>query len=203
MQNTQKKMDSASLSTRKNILQCAIELIKYNGYSKVTIQQICKAAKITKSTFYYHFKSKDHLLEDFTTQIGYDVEQDFSLILMEDTFIKQIWGILKVYFERNILVGPQITKQVFISHLNAGDQKDFPRSAYAWEMMVKLIEKAQNAKEIPNLESPDKICMALYSATRGVCVTWSIENGDFDLITEACTIVNTILSPREGFSLTS
>ena len=37
-------------------------MFKENGYENVTVLQICKAAGITKRTFYYHFSSKDEII---------------------------------------------------------------------------------------------------------------------------------------------
>lgn len=200
MENYEKN-SKKSQNTKAAILQCALELIKKDGYSNVTIQQICREAAITKSTFYYHFESKEHLLEDFTNQVGYIVEDNYSNILMQDTYIKQLWEIFKIYFVRNHEVGAEITKQVFISSLDAGDQEDFPRSAYAWKMVLNLIEKAKKEGQIFNPYTAEEIGEALYSATRGCCVTWSIENGSFDLIEKCRNVMNAILIPVEGFKL--
>ena len=49
-------------NTKEKIRQQAISLFKENGYENVTVLQICKAAGITKRTFYYHFSSKDEII---------------------------------------------------------------------------------------------------------------------------------------------
>ncbi len=48
--------------TRKRILDAAYREFRKKGYSRVGVDEVAAAAKITKRTLYYHFRSKDDLL---------------------------------------------------------------------------------------------------------------------------------------------
>jgi len=48
--------------TRQKILQAAYKLFRRSGFFRVGVDEIAAAAKLTKRTLYYHFKSKDALL---------------------------------------------------------------------------------------------------------------------------------------------
>jgi AcrR family transcriptional regulator len=50
------------IATRKNILDAAYRLFRRRGYSRVSMDEIARASKLTKKALYYHFKSKDALL---------------------------------------------------------------------------------------------------------------------------------------------
>lgn len=50
--------------TRKRILEAAYRLFRRQGYSRVTMDEIAAAARLTKRTLYHHFESKDRLLAD-------------------------------------------------------------------------------------------------------------------------------------------
>jgi AcrR family transcriptional regulator len=50
------------VATRKNILDAAYRLFRRRGYSRVSMDEIARASKLTKKALYYHFKSKDALL---------------------------------------------------------------------------------------------------------------------------------------------
>jgi AcrR family transcriptional regulator len=52
----------SSETTRKRILDAAYKLFRRQGFSRVSIDEIALAAKLTKKTLYYHFESKDALL---------------------------------------------------------------------------------------------------------------------------------------------
>jgi AcrR family transcriptional regulator len=189
------------LKTRIRILQSALELIKENGYNKVTIPSICKAAGITKSTFYYHYQSKDDLIGDFIDQLGYITENSYAKILLQETYLKQIWAIFQILLEGNIAAGPAIVKQVFISYLNMGNHSYFPHSATSWNIVVKLLEKAQEDGQFKNNNYPENIAESTFELLRGVLITWAIEDGSFDLEETSKRLLTTLLLPAEGYDL--
>lgn len=49
--------------TRKTIMEAAYAQFRRKGYYRVSVDEIAAAAKVTKRTLYYHFESKDGLLE--------------------------------------------------------------------------------------------------------------------------------------------
>jgi AcrR family transcriptional regulator len=49
--------------TRRRIIDAAYALFYRNGFGRVSVDSIAAAAGVTKRTLYYHFKSKDQLLE--------------------------------------------------------------------------------------------------------------------------------------------
>ena len=50
------------IATINKIFAAAEECIKDNRISTIDINEICNTAGITKGAFYYHFRSKQHLL---------------------------------------------------------------------------------------------------------------------------------------------
>jgi len=55
-------MPRSSEPTRARILDAAYRLFRRKGFSRVGMDEIAAAAKVTKRTLYYHFDSKDALL---------------------------------------------------------------------------------------------------------------------------------------------
>jgi AcrR family transcriptional regulator len=52
----------AADNTRQRILDAAYTLFYQRGFARVGVDEVASAAKVTKRTLYYHFKSKDQLL---------------------------------------------------------------------------------------------------------------------------------------------
>lgn len=50
--------------TRELILDSSARLFRLQGYTATTLRQIAKAAKIKAGSIYYHFKSKDEVLQE-------------------------------------------------------------------------------------------------------------------------------------------
>lgn len=67
-------------ATKELILIEASKLFSSQGYEKTTLDQILENANIAKGTFYYHFKSKEQLVEELINQ-GY---AQFSTIASQD-----------------------------------------------------------------------------------------------------------------------
>jgi AcrR family transcriptional regulator len=55
-------MPRSSGQTRRRILDGAYRLFRRQGYSRVSMDEVAAAARVTKRTLYYHFESKDQLL---------------------------------------------------------------------------------------------------------------------------------------------
>lgn len=55
-------MPRSADQTRQKILQAAYKLFRRSGFFRVGVDEIAAAARLTKRTLYYHFKSKDALL---------------------------------------------------------------------------------------------------------------------------------------------
>jgi AcrR family transcriptional regulator len=56
-------MPRSAARTRQHILDAAYILIRRKGYTRVSMDEIAGATRVTKRTLYYHFRSKDSLLE--------------------------------------------------------------------------------------------------------------------------------------------
>jgi len=54
-------IDRRVLRTRRALQHAFLRLITEKGYDAVSIQDICEAADVGRSTFYLHFASKDDL----------------------------------------------------------------------------------------------------------------------------------------------
>jgi AcrR family transcriptional regulator len=54
-------MDRRVVRTRRALQHAFLKLVAEKGYDAVSIQDICKAADVGRSTFYLHFTGKEHL----------------------------------------------------------------------------------------------------------------------------------------------
>lgn len=51
----------AKTDARTKLLQAALAMIRAQGYSATSVDELCAAAGVTKGAFFHHFKSKDEL----------------------------------------------------------------------------------------------------------------------------------------------
>lgn len=53
--------NSTPHESRRRFLDAAVQLIRERGYEAATIDDLCRAAGLTKGSFFHHFKSKEDL----------------------------------------------------------------------------------------------------------------------------------------------
>jgi TetR/AcrR family transcriptional repressor of nem operon len=53
--------ETIQLPTRTRLLDAALHLIRAQGYSATSVDDICREAGLTKGAFFHHFKSKEDL----------------------------------------------------------------------------------------------------------------------------------------------
>ena len=58
MQDTKAKTGS---ETRSKLLEAAMNVMRQKGYAATTVDDICRAAGLTKGSFFHHFASKEEL----------------------------------------------------------------------------------------------------------------------------------------------
>jgi len=93
--------------SREAILRCALELFSRKGYEGTGVQKICEDAGIAKPTLYYHFGSKEGLLESVLSENFTELEQRLMSIepysTQTDIYEKDIYpvvlDIISVHFE--------------------------------------------------------------------------------------------------------
>lgn len=61
--------------TRERIQQVALDLFGEQGYEKTSLREIAERLDVTKAALYYHFKSKEEILESVLEDYLSDVEE--------------------------------------------------------------------------------------------------------------------------------
>jgi AcrR family transcriptional regulator len=194
-------LETSITNTQTRIINTALLLFKEHGYNNVTIQQICKACGIVKSTFYYYFPSKDALIESYTNEISRLAQENFSDILALDSYTEQLWAIFNSYIQKNNEYGVAIVNQVYSTRLKTTAEIDFPKSEKLFDTVVILVEKAQKYKEINNSSLSSDIAKILFYGSRGIIYSWGAEQGAFSLEDKLKDLFNTLLLPTKEHTI--
>jgi AcrR family transcriptional regulator len=73
-------MQTRSIETRKKIIQSARELFAQTGYESASVDDICRAAGISKGAFYHHFPSKQSVFMDLLEEWLIGIDQGLELL---------------------------------------------------------------------------------------------------------------------------
>lgn len=69
---------TAKIDARTRLLDAAIHVIRAQGYTATTVDDICREAGLTKGAFFHHFKSKEDLGVEAATHFGQMAEKLFG-----------------------------------------------------------------------------------------------------------------------------
>jgi TetR/AcrR family transcriptional repressor of nem operon len=64
--------------SKTRLLAAALQVIRAKGYAATTIDDVCHAAKVTKGSFFHHFKSKDAMALSAAAHFGALTEDFFA-----------------------------------------------------------------------------------------------------------------------------
>lgn len=170
-------------NTKKRIRESALRLFDERSFEEVTINEICKESGITKHTFYYYFKSKDDLLDNFyKIPCGLSMEE-FTTILSMDSYVEQLWMISSKLIGFVKANGTDILRQIMIKNLS-DDKGTFSFDTNEIKEVIKLqisiIEKAKKSGQILSV-IPSKDLVAIFQQVfHSTMFIWIVRNGDFD-----------------------
>jgi AcrR family transcriptional regulator len=85
---------------RKQLIQTAKDLFFKYGIKRVTVEEICKEANVSKMTFYKHFKNKNELVKTWITEMtDQALERYITLMQMDIPFEEKVRETIKMKLE--------------------------------------------------------------------------------------------------------
>jgi AcrR family transcriptional regulator len=103
--------------TRKRILDAAYRLFRRQGFSRVSMDEIASASRLTKRTLYHHFGSKDQLLADVLEaqhELALEAFRTFGSELSgsPEVIVQRMFQDLAVWADRPLWAGSGFTRLV-------------------------------------------------------------------------------------------
>ena len=170
--------------TRKHILQVAGSLFLQSNYDGVSIQDITRAAGITKGALYHHFTSKEQLFEEVAHNLVGTFETDFSALPSDS---------LRGFYTN--LVENRRSRGV-------GAQEDKLSSAHAFEINVyNLLWDA--VRLLPGFRASMESLNTLEHATWANAIQAAIDRGEIRRGLDPDKIATLFTSVPDGVGITS
>ena len=134
----------------KLIVETATDLFMRYGVKRVTVEEICQTAKISKMTFYKYFKNKKELAEYIIFSILDNAQIEFDAIWNEvSTFNQKI----DQFINLKMAYAKKFSKEFFIDFINLSPKihdKVMDYSKKNQIIFINLIEQAQKNRIIRN-----------------------------------------------------
>ena len=106
-----------SKDVKNKIINTSYNLFQTKGYDNVTINDICNACNITKTTFYRYISSKEDILTYFFNQINDELYDLVINIASADNYWQQIIYVFDLIIDRMQVFTKELYAQLFITNL--------------------------------------------------------------------------------------
>lgn len=172
--------------TKRRIFETAVRLIKENGYSNVTISEICKAAGVAKGSFYVHYNSKEDIVRaSYYTDMSEYIHRKYTAFLEAHPNIscnEKIICFMYLELEFAEYAGYEITCLAYT--LNLGTCVPGPSEHLAKREFTKSLYDAIQENSDKNISalSSDEIFHYFESVVRGIMATWCFSNDSFSIV---------------------
>ena len=154
------------------------ELFKEKGYETVTVNDICTACNITKTTFYYHLSSK----QDILLQLYDIIVDNLTPMLKQMIHLHSSWEQIQHLFDYLMTsfmdLGSDLNSQLLIVNLQRRQRALDVRKSLE-EIAVQIIAEGQKSGQIRNPSSPQSLYAASAYMFTGYEYMWCTLQGNF------------------------
>lgn len=166
-------------STKQKIINTAYNLFVERGYDNVTINDICKACNIVKSTFYYHLQSKEDIIADLFGDVCELLYANIASVLNAENYWEQLWKCFEAIIKFSVEIGFDLNGQCIKININ-NDIGTYNLKEPLTRIAVPIIKKAQESGQIRNQSPAEELYRSSIFTIYGYDVVWCIKKGAFD-----------------------
>lgn len=172
----------ADLNTKfaKPIVEAAVKLFKERGYESVSVNDICKEAKIARSTFYLSFSGKKDIIDKILSDVRLDREDFFGDFIAAENDFERMWILCDRYLAVALNFGPELTGALFrLELMGELDIMDMVHKVDEW--MIQLLSNSQKTGVVLSAEPAEQIAPLGVNMAYYTTYEWCRRKGDFNL----------------------
>lgn len=178
-------MNQAQHISKTKILDAALHVIRAKGYSATTIDDVCRAAGLTKGSFFHHFKTKDELALAAASHFGLMAANLFAQAPYRSLPDPLDRLLAYVDFRKAILQGnlPDFTcllgtmvQETYETHPAIREACNIEISAHAADV-AKDIEEAKRLYSPDASWTPDSVALYTQAVLQGAFILAKAKNG--------------------------
>lgn len=194
-------MSEISSKHIKSVIEAAVVLFKEKGYENVSVNDICKAAGVARSSFYLMFSGKKDIVDRILSNVRLDSNELTNDLITAKNDFERMWVLCNRYLKVANSFGPEMTGTLFrLELLEEIDLLGEVHKIDAW-----MIELTRNAQEMGVIKSPEPakiIAPASVDIVYYVTYEWCKSKGGFSLQRRARELSETVLNVASAYRWT-
>lgn len=200
---TEKKTNLKKLQgtkTKTKLYKSAQKLFTTKDFAAVSVEDITRAAGVTKGTFYVHFASKDELIAsliaDYTAGIDLEYRNFLDSLPADMPALDMMHALIEKIADVIVdTIGYDVMRTVYQLQLaktvDTEKVTSYGRALYA--MFRELLQRGVLQGEFKTELSLDALSRNFVTAIRGACYEWCVRYPDFDLKAQTSTLCRLLL----------
>jgi AcrR family transcriptional regulator len=170
-------MKMASNPKKALILKTGKELFWKFGYKRVTVEEVCKEAGISKMTYYKHFNNKLELVKTIMDRILTDSLDKYKQIMSSDIpYPEKVVGMVQLKKDQI----ETMSSEFFRDYVQSGDPELISYlEQLSGETMQMFVDDFKKAQEEGNIRKDLKIEFIMYIMNK--LVAWAYEDELIDM----------------------
>jgi AcrR family transcriptional regulator len=173
-------LQESSLRLKEDIVRCAVDLFKAEGYSNVSVNEICEEAHVSRSVFYTVFKGKRSILDYVISKPQQTNEEEFRKFADAANDFERIWLLFDRFITIALYFGPKLTSTLFIMQFESPE--GIREAVHALDNLFATLAKNCARSGIIETEEPPELLAKI--ATDLIChelYVWCSQDGNFSL----------------------
>lgn len=124
------------------ILNTAFDLFCKHGFQRVSVEEICSTAGVSKMTFYKYYPSKEELVLSIVRKIYGDMDREVRLVLDSNLDIKTKFDRISLLKQEMMqFIGDEFLRSIMVYPPAMQFIEEFTQSAWAYFLAFMEIEK--------------------------------------------------------------
>lgn len=165
---------------KKHITERAVKLFRERGYENVSVNDICKASGIARSTFYLTFSGKKDIIDKMLSDVRLNRDEFFGEFIAAKNDFERMWILCYRYLAVAESNGPEVTGALFrLDLMNEINILDSVHGVDDW--FVQMTKNAQDAGVILNTDPAETLAPLGVDIAYYTTYEWCKRKGAFNL----------------------
>lgn len=166
------------------IAETAVELFKKHGYESVSVNEICKQAGLSRSSFYMAFSCKKDIIDYVLAKAKMDESTVLNHFIDAKNDFERMWALCDRYLSIAYKFGPELTGALMRLEL-LGELDMLKQLHAADDWFIRLMRNCQQTGVILSTEPAEVVAPMGVDNVYMVTYDWCRRGGDFSLRREA------------------
>ncbi|MHB8780184.1 MAG: TetR/AcrR family transcriptional regulator [Candidatus Geothermincolia bacterium] len=182
--------------TRRQLFESAMQLFSEKGYERVTVDDICLAAGVSKGAFYTHFESKDQVVVETFLKADDFYNEVYPQVLDEANCVERLRSFCRLVMGNILESGVMVMRVSYYGQIAPGrvDSAIASRERPLYRLTERLLRDGQETGEIRSDIASSVMAEAVIHSLRGLVYDWCQQNGEFDLLEYSEVMMQLLLS---------